>query len=134
MILLYILLGVSTLVIAVLIFLFLLPVIQICGYSMFPTMTDGEFHLGRRVFRKTKCKVGEIYVFKPPYASDGERYVVKRLSSIEIPRSGNPKYYFLGDNADDSYDSRYYGFVDCKNVVAHIKLRKEVLENGVQED
>ena len=104
-------------------FLFFFPVVQICGYSMFPTLMDGEFYLGRRVFRKDKCKFGEIYVFRPPYDDREERYVIKRLSDIKY-ESGKVKYFFLGDNYNDSYDSRYYGYVDSSNVVAHIVLKK----------
>lgn len=106
------------------VFLFLFPIVQICGYSMFPTMMDGEYHLGRRVFRKKKCKFGEIYVYKPPYEDREEHYVIKRLAGIQYERNGEVKYYFLGDNSNDSYDSRYYGYVDSKNVVAHIVLKK----------
>ena len=106
---------------AIFIFLLFFPVIQICGYSMFPTLNDGEFYIGRRLLRKTKCKVGKIYVYKPPYEDDTEKFVIKRLAGIK-----DGKYFFLGDNADDSYDSRYYGYVDSKNVVAQLLTRKEV--------
>ena len=101
------------------ILLYLFPVIQICGYSMFPTLIDKEFYFGRRIFRKDKCKVGKIYVYRPPYDSDEEKFVIKRLAEVK-----NGKYYFLGDNPDDSYDSRYYGYVDSKNVVAQLLTRK----------
>ena len=104
-------------------FLFFFPVVQICGYSMFPTLMDGEFYLGRRVFRKDKCKFGEIYVFRPPYDDREERYIIKRLSGIKC-EGDKVQYYFLGDNSNDSYDSRYYGYVDSSNVVAHIVLKK----------
>ena len=105
---------------------YLFPVVQICGYSMFPTLMDGELHIGRRVLRKSKCKKGEIYVYKPPYEGREEKYVIKRLKYIDYDKGGNPKYFFVGDNKDDSFDSRYYGYVDYHNVVAHIVLRKEV--------
>ena len=108
---------------AILIFLFFFPVVQICGYSMFPTLMDGDFYLGVRVFRKSKCRIGKIYVFKPPYEDEQEKFVIKRLAFIQ-----DGKYFFLGDNADDSYDSRYYGYVDSKNVVARLITRKEVLK------
>lgn len=120
MIIVLILLGVLT---ALLLFLFFFPVTQICGYSMFPTLTDGEFYISRRVFRKSKCKVGNIYVYRPPYESEEEKFVIKRLADIK-----DGKYFFLGDNADDSYDSRYYGYVNNKNVVAQLITRKEVLK------
>lgn len=106
------------------VFLFFFPIVQICGYSMFPTMMDGEFYLGRKVFRKNKCKFGEIYVYRPPYDGKEEKYVIKRLAGTRCDRNDRIQYYFLGDNSDDSYDSRYYGYVDSKNVVAHIVLKK----------
>lgn len=116
MIIMFLLLGI---LLVTLLFLFFFPVIQICGYSMFPTLTDRETYFGRRIFRKDKCEVGNIYVYRPPYDSDEEKFVIKRLADIK-----DGKYYFLGDNPDDSYDSRYYGYVDSKNVVAQLLTRK----------
>lgn len=101
--------------------IYLFPIVNICGYSMFPTLTDGEFYFSKRVFRKKKCEIGKIYVYRPPYEDDEEKFVIKRLADIK-----DGKYFFLGDNADDSYDSRYYGYVDSKNVVAQLLTRKEV--------
>ena len=102
-----------------LVFLFFFPVVQICGYSMFPTLNDQEIYFGRRIFNKSKCKVGNIYVYRPPYESEEEKFVIKRLAEIK-----DGKYFFLGDNPNDSYDSRYYGYVDSKNVVAQLLTRK----------
>ena len=99
--------------------LFFFPVVQICGYSMFPTLNDQEIYFGRRIFNKSKCKVGKIYVYRPPYESEEEKFVIKRLADIK-----DGKYFFLGDNPNDSYDSRYYGYVDSKNVVAQLLTRK----------
>ena len=100
--------------------LYLFPLVKVCGYSMFPTYIDGQFLFIKRVLHKSKCKVGEVYVYVPPYVSEDEKFVIKRLDHI----SKDGKYYFLGDNSNDSYDSRYYGYVDSKNVVAHILNRK----------
>ena len=113
-------------VLLIFVLLYFFPVIQICGYSMFPTLTDGEFYLGRRVFRKNLCKRGEIYVYKPPYSGREERYVIKRLHEIYVDKYGKTHYYFLGDNSDDSYDSRYYGYVPSHNIVAHIVKKRGV--------
>ena len=63
-------------------------------------------------------------MYRPPYDSDEERFVIKRLSCIEKDQSGRTKYYFLGDNSSDSYDSRYYGYVDSSRVVARIVAKK----------
>lgn len=97
---------------------------------MFPTLLDKEVYLGRRVFRKTKCKVGEIYVYRPPYDSDEEKFVIKRLHHTDKDLlTGRLQYYFLGDNSSDSYDSRYYGLVDSSRVVAHIVAKKRGVSN-----
>ena len=100
--------------------LFFFPLVQICGYSMFPTFLDGEFCLSKRLFGKDKkkCVIGEVYVYMPPSTSGEERYVIKRLAGVK-----DGKYFFLGDNSDESYDSRYYGYVDSDRVVAHIITR-----------
>lgn len=101
------------------VFLYFFPIVQICGYSMFPTLTDGEFYLGRKLFNKSKLTVGKIYVYRPPYDREEERFVIKRLAEFK-----DGKCYFLGDNPNDSYDSRYYGYVSCNNVVAQLLTRK----------
>lgn len=103
------------------------PLVHVIGFSMYPTLKNGQLCLGRRVFRKSKCKVGGVYVFRPPYNSD-EKYVVKRLVEAK-----DGKYYFLGDNPEDSFDSRYYGYVDCTNVIAYLGKRRSV-NDGVQTD
>lgn len=120
----FIVCGASIPLITLCVFLVFFPLVQICGDSMYPTLLNGEFFLGRRVLRKSKCRIGEIYVYKPPYDGREERYVIKRLADIQHDRFGNPMYYFLGDNSNDSYDSRYYGYVNSHNVVAHIVLKK----------
>lgn len=86
------------------------PIVRVCGSSMYPTLKDGEIYIGRRVFRKSKCRTNEIYVFKPPYESREEKFVIKRLISVEEGKC----YFFTGDNANESYDSRSYGYVNSR--------------------
>lgn len=105
------------------------PLIKICGNSMYPTLKDGEFHIGFRPFCKKKLIIGAFYVYHPPY-EDG-RYVIKRL--VSLYHVGDKDYcYFLGDNPNESYDSSNYGYVSSDKIVARLILRKGgVKNNGV---
>lgn len=88
----------------------------VIGQSMYPTFTDGDVLITSRVFRKKRLKEGRVYVFK----SKTGVYAIKRLTKFD------PKYlscYFEGDNPEDSYDSRDYGYIHCDNVIARVEFR-----------
>ena len=98
------------LIVALLIYLF--PVIKICGDSMYPTLNDGDIILGCRLCKSFKKK--RVYVYRPP--EQGKRYfVIKRLTHISRDTG---KLFFEGDNSDYSYDSRMYGYISPKKVIA----------------
>jgi signal peptidase I len=101
--------------------LWMFPLIVVNGISMNPTYSDGEYLLGIRKIRKKpdSFKINEIYVYQPP--GGDKRYVIKRL--IEITSFG---LIFAGDNRDNSYDSRHYGYVNPNKVVAKVIYRKRV--------
>lgn len=103
---------------------YLFPIIQVVGDSMHPTYRDGEIIVGRRIYRKSKLKVGDVVIFKSPTEED--RIVIKRVSDI-ISDNKRPRFiYFLGDNPDCSYDSRDYGYVSSSNLVCRvIKQRRK---------
>ena len=71
------------------------------GKSMNPTLRDGELVL---VDREASIGVGDIVVARHPL--DGGE-VVKRVERI----NERGDYFLIGDNLDDSIDSRHYGAV-----------------------
>ena len=86
------------------------------GRSMNPTLKDGEMIL---VDRTAKVAVGDIVVAKHPVEQTSE--VVKRIARIN--ERGN--YFLVGDNPEDSNDSRHFGAVAKEyirgKVVARLK-------------
>jgi signal peptidase I len=96
------------------------PIIQVCGDSMLPTLKDGEVYFAKRVLRKNHLKEGSIYIYKSP-AKEDHKYVIKRLTLIN-PYNG--KLYFEGDNAEASFDSRSYGFIDRSRVIAKLVYKE----------
>lgn len=119
--------SVITVILAVVCFVLLIvysfPLAVVEGDSMYPTFHEGDILLCRRLFikRRRSYSPGEILVFEAPY-EDEKYFVIKRVSFFV--EQGNTKYlYFLGDNPKHSYDSRMYGLVDCKVVVATVLFR-----------
>lgn len=108
--------------------------------SMVPTLNVGDVIFGERITPRTQKGVqdGDIVVFKKEnkylikrvFAKGGERVDVIGDGRVKKSKDGQkvPKnhYYMLGDNADNSYDSRYWEnpYVAKKDIVAkyHFKI------------
>ena len=108
--------------------LLILKTVLLVGYvpssSMEPTLHKNSIILGLRLHGE--LKTGDIIIFR----HDGE-LLVKRIAASggeKIERNGEMItvpygcFYVLGDNAEDSYDSRYWEepFVDEGDVTAVI--------------
>ena len=95
--------------------LVLFPVKVISGSSMFPTFKDNQIIICTKIFSRKNLKEGKVYVYKSPSG----KLVIKRLSQVERVSFGT-YYYFLGDNPAESYDSRNYGYIAEKDIVAKV--------------
>ena len=105
---------------------YMFPIIQVCETSMFPTYDDGEIIFGSRLFNKSNLKVGDVIVYK----HDGKN-VIKRIADIMLDtRTGNLKFFCVGDNARVSCDSRKYGYVPSKDLVCKIINQRRFVQNN----
>ena len=114
--------------IAMLLTFILLKCVFLIGYvpseSMEPTLERGSYIIGCRIY--SSLETGDIIIFR----HDG-KLPVKRIVAAEgdtVEKNGISMtvlegcYYVLGDNADSSYDSRYWEnpFVKEEDVVAKL--------------
>ena len=88
------------------------------GNSMYPTFNAGEAFF---ISSKYTLQEGKVYVFLSPLNNTP---VVKRLHRIR-----NGDLYFVGDNTNDSLDSKDYGYVSTKAVIGEAKKIKELFES-----
>lgn len=78
--------------------------------SMYPALKHNDLIIIKQEF---ELKEGRIYLVKV----DGEdKYFVKRLEHI----NDYEELYFLGDNADESYDSRDFGYIRPSSVIGEV--------------
>lgn len=99
------------------------PLAIVNGRSMLPTYKDGDVLLTTRLFNRNKLKIGQVYVYKRVNEDDGQEHlVVKRLTDVvSYPLLGlENQCYFEGDNPEESYDSRQYGFINAEQIVSKV--------------
>lgn len=72
------------------------------GNSMRPTLADGEVVL---VDRDSRVRVGDVVVARHPIEQNSE--ILKRIERIDE----HGHFFIIGDNLDDSNDSRQFGAI-----------------------
>lgn len=84
------------------------------GNSMYPTLKNGEAVL---VDREAEIEVGDIVVAKHPVEQISE--IIKRVQTI----NERGHYFLVGDNPDDSLDSRHFGAVTREYIKGKVVAR-----------
>lgn len=121
--------------------------VEIKGYSMEPTLKDGEVALMRKILSVDNIKRNQIIIAKDPYneknniikrviglpketiyCMDGEVYVNdtklddinqidKTTENFGPIKIGENQYFVLGDNRNSSTDSRVFGTIDKSKII-----------------
>ncbi|MCL5429915.1 MAG: nickel-type superoxide dismutase maturation protease [Candidatus Marsarchaeota archaeon] len=92
---------------------FPISILKVADISMEPAIRDGDY-----VFVNRMSKIfrdGEVVVLKHP--KSGMR-LIKRIRGIKDNR-----FFVVGDNTDNSEDSRSFGAVDVSNVIGKVLLK-----------
>jgi len=88
-------------------------IIVVRGRSMSPTLHDGDLVL---IDKKPKAyNIGDICVLVPP--DEADKIVIKRITKV---KPMDRLYWFLGDNRNNSHDSRDYGWVNVENIEGRV--------------
>lgn len=111
--------GVLFVVCIVIILLVVFPIVHVDGISMFPTYNNDDLLISYRLCKKRDIKVGDVVIAERPDVK--KRYVIKRVSLIgEDPVTKKRTFYLIGDNSNNSLDSRHFGGVSEKLIVSKV--------------
>ena len=91
----------------------------VMGDSMYPTLAEGDVVMGLKPRPTQLLENGGIYGYQLPL--DEKKWVIKRL----IYQTGD-KCFFLGDNSNNSIDSRDYGLVDRSKIMFEVVWYKDM--------
>ena len=95
-------------------------IIKIVGPSMDPTFHSGDFVLIRKISKNwDRIKQGDVLAFRQK-THKGKILMVKRVHEIN---QSTRTCYVLGDNPDQSIDSRNFGSISCESVLGIVIRR-----------
>ena len=120
-------LGLSALIIATLIRIFIAEPFIVSGPSMMPAYNAGDYLIIDRIsYRYEKPVRGETIVFQ--YPLDPSIYYIKRIAglpgeTIDGTVLAPDEYFMLGDNAHASSDSREWGPLQKKFIIGRVFMR-----------
>lgn len=81
---------------------------------MEPTLKNGQVvWVNHWYYLINKIRVGDIAA----YEFQG-KLLIKRIKEVK-----REKVFFLGDNSNDSFDSRQFGYVDKKEVLGKVLIK-----------
>jgi nickel-type superoxide dismutase maturation protease len=84
------------------------------GDSMLPVLKDGDLVL---VNPYAEPKIGDIVLAQHPFKKSVR--IIKRIREI----SPEGRYFLVGDNADESTDSRSFGALSAKDILGRAEAR-----------
>ncbi len=89
--------------------------------SMFPTLKPGQFILvDSWAYKDQSPLLNDIVVF---LHEDNNKILVKRIANWPDGKlQHNKLWYLLGDNANRSRDSRFFGGVKVKHILGQVRL------------
>ncbi len=87
---------------------------RVSGHSMVPVLPPGTLIVGFKKFRK--LQVNDVVVFH-----HNEREKIKRITEIK-----DDSVYLLGDLSDESTDSRHFGWISKKQIIAKVIIPRDV--------
>jgi signal peptidase I len=92
--------------------------VRISGHSMMPLINHGDWILVSLDINPDNLKINEIILLEDPI---NKELLIKRIESIET--KNEKKFYVIGDNINDSYDSRTFGSIKKESIIGKPILR-----------